>query len=155
MKIRYLFIGLEAHFDSSRTATYAIVLKVKFEIPEKKKCVRAKSVNYLYHDNSREAEEQSRHVTEFLFPFHLPNHDGSNSYRTSLPCIHTRKRCRTSRSSRRYKHQSTNRISNNPCTFPLTFGADLSLEPTVQVINPLFFLSRTKSQEESLHYSVF
>jgi hypothetical protein len=37
MKIRYLFIRLEAHFDSSRTATYAIVLKVKFEIPEKKK----------------------------------------------------------------------------------------------------------------------
>jgi hypothetical protein len=51
MKIRYLFIRLEAHFDSSRTATYAITLKVNFEIPEKKKCIRAKSVNYLYHDN--------------------------------------------------------------------------------------------------------
>jgi hypothetical protein len=29
-----------------------------------------------------------------------------------------------------------------------------SSEQTVQVINPIPFLSRTKSQEESLHYSV-
>jgi hypothetical protein len=55
MKIRYLFIRLEAHFDSSRTATYAIVLKVKFEIPEKKSGVQKKSVNYLYYDNKPSA----------------------------------------------------------------------------------------------------
>jgi hypothetical protein len=36
MKIRYFFIRLEAHFDSSRATTYVVVLKVKLEFLKKK-----------------------------------------------------------------------------------------------------------------------